>query len=139
MGLPPVVALIRFLQALRTRLQPAMDRLSAWKEFTDEWWGIRNERYREFIADETRRKWEWQCRHEDEAAFWTSVVNGIIGIFATVLYEAVTPVSVLIAVVPPLWVAWALHENILKAPIFWALVVMMPMKFPPFHPFKWII
>ena len=36
-------------------------------------------RYREFIADETRRKWEWQCRHEDEAAFWTSVVNGIIG------------------------------------------------------------
>ena len=36
-------------------------------------------RYREFIADETRRKWEWQCRHEDETAFWTSVVNGIIG------------------------------------------------------------
>ena len=36
-------------------------------------------RYREFIGEETRRKWEWQCRHEAEDAFWTSVVNGIIG------------------------------------------------------------
>ena len=36
-------------------------------------------RYREFIGEETKRKWEWQCRHEAEDAFWTSVVNGIIG------------------------------------------------------------
>ena len=63
----------------------------------------------------------------------------IAGIFATVLYEAITPVSVLIAVLPPLWAAWALHDNILKAPIFWALIFMLPLKFPPFHTFKWII
>ncbi len=47
-------------------------------------------RYREFIADETRRKWEWQCRHEDEAAFWTSVVNGIIGNRHPALYLNLT-------------------------------------------------
>ena len=47
-------------------------------------------RYREFIADETRRKWEWQCRHEDEAAFWTSVVNGIIGERHSTLYLHLT-------------------------------------------------
>ena len=68
-----------------------------------------------------------------------SVMRCAAGVLATFLYEAITPVSVAIAVLPPLWVAWALHDNILKAPIFWALVVMMPLKFPLFHPFKWII
>ncbi len=58
---------------------------------------------------------------------------------AVIFYEAITPVSVLIAVGPPLWVAWALHGNVLKAPTFWALIAMLPLKFPPFHPFKWII
>ena len=61
------------------------------------------------------------------------------GILAVIFYEAITPVSVLIAVGPPLWVAWALHGNVLKAPTFWALIAMLPLKFPPFHPFKWII
>ena len=36
-------------------------------------------RYREFIGEETKRIWEWQCRHEAEEAFWTSVVNGAVG------------------------------------------------------------
>ena len=63
----------------------------------------------------------------------------VAGILAVIFYEAITPVSVLIAVGPPLWVAWALHGNVLKAPTFWALIAMLPLKFPPFHPFKWII
>ena len=50
-------------------------------------------RYREFIADETKRKWEWQCRHEAEAAFWTSVVNGIIGKGPSALHLSLTPVG----------------------------------------------
>ena len=44
-SLPPIVALIHFLQAMKVQLQPTVDRLSAWKEAADAWWGIRNERY----------------------------------------------------------------------------------------------
>lgn len=37
------------------------------------------DRYREFIGEETKRKWEWQCRHEKEHAFWLGVVRAIWG------------------------------------------------------------
>ena len=43
-GLPSVVAFINFLAALRQRIQPWIDRLLQWKEASDEWWGVRNER-----------------------------------------------------------------------------------------------
>ena len=43
-ALPPIATLIHFIQAVRARLQPVIDRLTAWKEAWDDWWGVRNER-----------------------------------------------------------------------------------------------
>ena len=39
-----MVAFIKFVEALRQRMQPWIDRLLQWKEASDEWWGLRNER-----------------------------------------------------------------------------------------------
>ncbi len=36
-------------------------------------------RYREFIGEETKRKWQWQRRNEEEAKFWAGIVQGIVG------------------------------------------------------------
>lgn len=133
-------------------------------------------RYREFIADETKRSWQWQRRNEAELHFWTGVVNGIFGecamffsasaitqcvtfqnyvmpirfsegvigcvpfagILATIMWETLTPATFAIAVLPPLWIGWALHDNLLKSPIFYALLLMMPLKFPIGYPIRWI-
>lgn len=54
------------------------------------------------------------------------------------LWEAVTPVSLALAVLPPLWVAWSLHDNLLRSPIFYGMLLMMPLKFVPGGPFRWI-
>ena len=39
-----MVAFIKFVEALRQRMQPWVDRLLQRKEASDEWWGVRNER-----------------------------------------------------------------------------------------------
>ena len=97
--------------------------------------------YLQFYQDHAVRLAWWRLASDAGTRMQQELIGMtlIAGIFATVLYEAITPVSVLIAVLPPLWAAWALHDNILKAPIFWALIFMLPLKFPPFFPFKWII
>ena len=38
-------------------------------------------RYREFIGDETKRKWQWQRRNEEELKFWTGIVQAIVGVY----------------------------------------------------------
>ena len=62
----------------------------------------------------------------------------LAGIASVVLWEVLTPVSLALAVLPPLWVAWALHDNLLTSPILWGMLVMMPLKFVPGGPFRWI-
>ena len=54
------------------------------------------------------------------------------------LWELVTPASFVLAVLPPLWVAWALHDNVFKSPIFYGMLLMAPLKFPLWAPFRWI-
>ena len=39
-----MVELIRFAKAVRQQIQPWIDRLLLWKEASDDWWGVRNER-----------------------------------------------------------------------------------------------
>ena len=39
-----MVAFIKGVEALKERIQPWIDRLLQWKEASDEWWGVRNER-----------------------------------------------------------------------------------------------
>ena len=60
------------------------------------------------------------------------------GIASVMLWEAITPVSFALAVLPPLWVAWSLHDNLLRSPIFYGMLLMMPLKFVPGGPFRWI-
>ncbi len=49
----------------------------------------------------------------------------------TVLYEMFIPVSVVGALVLPLYYAWVLYDNWWLSPIFIALLVMTPLKFCP--------
>jgi hypothetical protein len=60
------------------------------------------------------------------------------GIASVMLWEVVTPVSLALAVLPPLWVAWSLHDNLLRSPIFYGMLLMLPLKFVPGGPFRWI-
>ncbi|CAL8472162.1 g11704 [Coccomyxa elongata] len=138
MALPPVAAAIHFLHGVQQFLDPYVRRYQEIRELIGAWWEVREERYREFIGDETKRKWQWQRRNEEELKFWTGIVQAIVGIFVTILWETITPVSFVIAVLPPLWVAWALHGNLFKSPIFYTLVAMCFLKFPIGYPIRWI-
>lgn len=53
------------------------------------------------------------------------------GFLAVIFYETITPVNIIITVLVPLWVAWAFSKNILKSPILWGIIVMLPLKYPP--------
>ena len=49
----------------------------------------------------------------------------------TFSWQCVTPHTLLPSLLPPLWVAWAMYDNMFINPIGFALFIMIPSKFVP--------
>lgn len=62
---------------------------------------------------------------------------GAAGVMFTVIWEAIVPTSVFWALIPPLWAAWTLYDNWIQSPFMLGLLIMLPLKFPPFGPWRW--
>ncbi|KAK9836115.1 hypothetical protein WJX81_002408 [Elliptochloris bilobata] len=130
-ALPFVVALLQLWQRYLDWSAPYRGRYSAAKGAFDAWWEVRTERYQDFISDETKRKWRWRRLHEGEFEFWKQVVYGTYAITMTFCWQLLTPHTLLLSLLPPLWVAWSVYPNMFINPIGFALLLMMPMKFVP--------
>lgn len=56
----------------------------------------------------------------------------------TVVWEVLVPVSFLWAVALPVHCAWSLYDRPIFNPITVGLLLMLPLKFYPGGPFRWI-
>lgn len=63
-------------------------------------------------------------------------MTGFAGVFFTVVWEAIVPTSLFWALVPPLWLAWSLYDNWIASPFMLGLLIMLPLKFPPYGPIR---
>lgn len=57
---------------------------------------------------------------------------------ATMLWEALTPVSVVWGLVLPLVVNWVVYDRLIMNPIVVGLMLMLPYKFFPGVSFRWL-
>ena len=59
-------------------------------------------------------------------------------IMMTFSWQVMTPHSFLPSLLPPLWVSWAMYDNMFINPIGFALFLMIPAKFFPGTYWRWI-
>ena len=59
-------------------------------------------------------------------------------IMMTFSWQVMTPHSFLPSLLPPLWVSWAMYDNMFINPIGFALFLMIPAKFFPGAYWRWI-
>ncbi|KAK9799393.1 hypothetical protein WJX73_000763 [Symbiochloris irregularis] len=94
------------------------------------WWQDVSYHYGRFCTDETMREWKWRRKHEAEWDMWKRILLAAVGLVVTVIWEAIVPTNFFLAVVPPLFVSWALYDNWLMSPFILGLIIMLPLKFP---------
>ncbi|KAK9824210.1 hypothetical protein WJX72_008561 [[Myrmecia] bisecta] len=100
------------------------------------------ESYEEFVNEETKRQWRWKRKTEKELKFWIDVKNFVLVLLMTMFWETIVPVSFFLALVIPVWAAWAVYDDrpiFLLSPVGLGLLIMLPLKFTLFGPFKWLI
>ena len=56
---------------------------------------------------------------------------------ATMLWEALTPVSVFWGLAVPLFVNWVCYDRLIMNPIMVGLMLLLPYKFIPGAEFRW--
>lgn len=101
------------------------------------WGQDRLHEYDDFCTQENMREWKWRRKNEAEWDMWRRIVLGAVGVMFTVIWEAIVPTSVFWALIPPLWAAWTLYDNWIQSPFMLGLLIMLPLKFPPFGPWRW--
>lgn len=131
-NLPPVQAIANALHILQHRLEPLYKVLRLLRAR----WDAQVNKYAEFGGEETKRQWEWKRRTESERSLWVSIGRFVYVALLTVLWEAITPVSLVLAGLAPLFLAWIMYDKPLLSPIVVALVLMSPLKFPLGYPVK---
>lgn len=133
-ALPPVAAILQVLALLDRKLQPLYAVVEVLKQKAEEL----QESYNNFEAEETKRRWSWENKHEEEIRFWKAVPPYFFFLVCTVVYELFVPVSVLVALVLPLYYAWVGWDRWWVSPVFLGLLLITPLKFVPWAEICWV-
>jgi hypothetical protein len=64
--------------------------------------------------------------------------SSIAVLAATMVWEALTPVSVFWGLALPLFVNWVCYDRLVMNPIMVGLMLMLPYKFIPGAQFRWL-
>jgi len=84
--------------------------------------------YEQYLADETKERWSWEKRHRKELALLGRIPPYIGMVVATVLYQMFVPLSVMCAVVLPLYYSWILYDRWWTSPVVLGMILMSPWK-----------
>jgi len=87
--------------------------------------------YYDFCGEETKRKWRWEKRYQEESKIWFGIMVNVWLFCLTCIYQIVIPINLLLAVVPPLIVAILYSSRPWATGIAVALYIMLPIKFLP--------
>lgn len=104
----------------------------------DKQWGNFVGVYADFVNEETKRKWKWSRQMDQETKFWKKILIFCWAALLTIIWEAVTPVSIVLGIVVPVIMQYVMYDRPILNPITVALLVILPCKFVPGAAWRWI-
>ncbi|CAG9465178.1 unnamed protein product [Pedinophyceae sp. YPF-701] len=135
---PPAAAALAAWAAFLAATAPVREPALRFAAKTRAWYREELRRYQRFCAYETKREWHWRRRMRREWEWWRQVVIGAWFFGATVLYQMATPPSILFAVLFPCYCSWIISDRPWLSPVALACYIMLPMKFVPWAPIRFL-